>query len=180
MTYFIWIGGRLIRSNVIARHTLRCRTLRGSRELVVGVGLLATTATFRQHDRTRGRSLSPRVIRCHSEPKYLGKAEEALTVDKEIVLTESRSRGQGRRSVCHNLENVVASHSPAKVKDAVPATGIMNFLTIGQYQTLARCDTPNKRDIMLFATARGSCLSSRQSLGIGKPKPPKRKKLNKE
>jgi hypothetical protein len=82
--------------------------------------------------------------------------------------------------MCHNLENVVASHSPAKVKDTVAATGIMNFLTIGQDQTLTRSDTPNKRDIVLFATASGSRLSSRQSLGIGKPKTPKKMKLNRE
>jgi hypothetical protein len=131
MTYFIRIGGGLVRSNVIARRTLRCRSLRGCRELVVAVGLLATSATFGRHVRARGRSLSPRVVRRHAKPKYLGKGEKALTIDKEIVLAEPRSRGQGRGCVCHNLENVVASHSPAVVKDAVAATGIMNFLTIG-------------------------------------------------
>jgi hypothetical protein len=172
LTYFIWICRRLIRSNVIARHTLRCRALRWVRDRVVGVGL--ATATFRQTDRTRGRSLSPRVIRCHPEPVNLGKGEEALSVDKEIVLAESGSRSQRRGRVCNNLENVVASHSPAKVKDTVAATGIMNFLTIGQDQTLTRSDTPNKRYIVLFATASSSRLSSCQSFGIGKSKTPKK------
>jgi hypothetical protein len=68
--------------------------------------------------------------------------------------------------VCNNIENVPALHKPAKVKAtfatvAATITGIMNFLTIDHDQTLARRETPDKLDIVLFVPVSGSRLSRR-------------------
>jgi len=72
----------------------------------------------------------------------------------------------------NNLQNMVPPHGPRKVKKAIAAVGIMNFLSVGQNQALSRRDTPNQGHIVFFTTTSSSSLSIRKSFRIGKSESP--------
>ena len=72
----------------------------------------------------------------------------------------------------NDFENMVATHSPAVVKDTVAAVGIMDFLTVQKNQPFSRRNTPNQSYIMLFTTASSADFSIIECIQVGKSKPP--------
>lgn len=72
----------------------------------------------------------------------------------------------------YHFEDMVSSHGPAEVEDSASTIRVVNLLTVSQNQPLSGGDTPYDCDIVLFTTARSPRFSVRESLWIGKTKPP--------
>jgi len=133
-----------------------------SRRHRVVIGLLLPSAS----------SCRPRIVGGQPQSKDLWKGKEGLAIHKEIVLPKSGNSGHGRLGVRHNLEDVVPLHGPRKIKDIVPVFGNMHLLSVRQYKTFSRGNTPNNGNVVFFATTIRSSLSGRQGVHVGKPESP--------
>ena len=76
--------------------------------------------------------------------------------------------------MCHDLQYVVAAHSPSVVKDSTSTVRIVHFLAICKDQTFSRCNTPNQCHVVLLSSTCRSSFTSSKRLRIGKSKPPVR------
>jgi hypothetical protein len=74
--------------------------------------------------------------------------------------------------VGHDFQDVIPTHRPTKVKDAVATARVVHFLPIGNDDALSGRDRPHQSDIVLFPTAGGSSLSVRNGFLIRKSKTP--------
>ena len=107
-----------------------------------------------------------------TEPVHLGKGEEGLAVDVEVVLAESRASVHRWGGVRNDLEDVVALHGPAEFKYLRSADGEVDLLTVSEEQPLPGGDGPHKSNIMLLSTAGSASLTIGQGILVREAEAP--------
>jgi hypothetical protein len=88
-----------------------------------------------------------------TQPVHLGKGEEGLAVNIEVVLAEARAGVHRWGGVGNDLEDVVAAHGPAELKHLRSADGEVDLLTVSEEKPLAGGDGPNQGNVMFLTAA---------------------------
>ena len=114
-----------------------------------------------------------------TESVHLGKGEEGLAIDVEVVLAESRASVHRWGGVGNYLEDVVALHGPAEFKHLRSADGEVDLLTVSEEQPLPGGDGPHESNIMLLSTAGSASLTIGQSILVREAEAPGEMNSNK-
>ena len=114
-----------------------------------------------------------------TESVHLGKGEEGLAIDVEVVLAESRASVHRWGGVGNYLEDVVALHGPAELKHLRSADGEVDLLTVSEEQPLPGGDGPHESNIMLLSTAGSASLTIGQSILVREAEAPREMNSNK-
>lgn len=130
------------------------RHLNGGNVLIAASTRRAVGVALRGEGGTGGTTTAAAsAATAQTEPVHLGKGEEGLAVDVEVVLAESRASVHRWGGVGNDLEDVVALHGPAEFKHLRSADGEVDLLTVSEEQPLAGGDGPHESNIMLLSTA---------------------------
>ena len=114
-----------------------------------------------------------------TEPVHLGKGEEGLAVDVEVVLAESRASVHRWGGVGNDLEDVVALHGPAEFKHLRSADGEVDLLTVSEEQPLPGGDGPHESNIMLLSTTSSASFTIGQGILVREAEAPGEMNSNK-